>query len=289
MNKFIDNKRTSYLELAKMFYDLFSNPSTREEFYTEVVENASSVDNTDLPSALRFLMNTLRLCNNPPNQSCLLLFGIDEVHLLFEQRKEDVGSNYTIFSRLKSIISELVVESLCVVLLSTAGTVSELAPSPDVAPSIRERDDERILPTPFTQLPFDVDIVSDPLVPGKETLSSVGVLSFAAKFGRPMFVILLFIVYSCLSSLKVLCVVQVSPGPGCWGRRHCQRHDDHHPREALWYPLAAEQASCHGSIVFRRTLSTSSSRSISCILPCPKIRRRPGSLSSSHVVLCATR
>ena len=79
-------------------------------------------------------------------------------------------------------------EPFCVVFLSTAGTVSELAPSQDVAPSIRERSDELELPSPFTELPFDVDLISEPLVPGKESIRSVGSLKFTVQFGRPMYV-----------------------------------------------------------------------------------------------------
>jgi hypothetical protein len=51
---------------------------------------------------------------------------------------------------------------------------------------MRERSDERILPAPFTELPFDVYAIAEPLIPGQETLDSVGSLKFTAKFGRPL-------------------------------------------------------------------------------------------------------
>jgi hypothetical protein len=113
---------------------------------------------------------------------------MDEVHVLFQRRYVDGQSEHTLYSRLKSVLSEIRTEPFCVVFLSTAGTVSELAPSQDVAPSIRERSDELELPSPFTELPFDVDLISEPLVPGKESIRSVGSLQFTVKFGRPMYV-----------------------------------------------------------------------------------------------------
>lgn len=112
---------------------------------------------------------------------------MDEVHVLFERRTMERQSEHTLYSRLKSVLSEMRTEPFCVVFLSTAGTVSELAPQ-DVAPSMRERSDELELPSPFTELPFDVDLISEPLIPGKESIRSVGSLKFTVQFGRPMYV-----------------------------------------------------------------------------------------------------
>jgi hypothetical protein len=53
---------------------------------------------------------------------------------------------------------------------------------------MRERADDRNLPVPFTELPFDVHIIADPLRPGRFDLKSVGTLEFTAKFGRPLWV-----------------------------------------------------------------------------------------------------
>ena len=185
---FIGNRNLTYEALAGMFYNLFSDPPQREDFYKKVVKNATSVDKRSFLLAVRSLKDALLLCKRPRQDNCLLHIGLDEVHLLFQQRKEDVGSNHTLFSRLKSVLSEVVEEPLCTVFLSTAGTVSELAPAQDVAPSIRERDDERILPAPFTELPFDVDLISEPLLPGNVKLTSVGSIEFTARFGRPLYV-----------------------------------------------------------------------------------------------------
>lgn len=70
--------------------------------------------------------------------------------------------------------------------MSTASHISRIAPSKKTAPSLREREEAILLPTPFTELPFDVDLIANPLVPGGETLESVGSLEFTAKFGRPL-------------------------------------------------------------------------------------------------------
>jgi len=112
---------------------------------------------------------------------------MDEIHVLYNHRIADAGSNYTLYSRVKSVVSELVDEELCAIFLSTMSSVSKLAPSKELAPSLREREDERFLPAPFTELPFDAHIIAEPLVPGQATLSSVGSLEFTAKFGRPWF------------------------------------------------------------------------------------------------------
>jgi hypothetical protein len=108
---------------------------------------------------------------------------MDEVHVLYDRRVADIGSNYTLYSCLKSVLSEVVAEKLCTVFLSTASSVSKLAPSKELAPSLREREDEHILPALFTELPFDVHIIAEPLVPRQATLSSIGSLEFMAKFG----------------------------------------------------------------------------------------------------------
>jgi hypothetical protein len=110
---------------------------------------------------------------------------MDEVHVLYDQRIADGGSNYTLYSRLKSVLSEVVAEALCTIFLSTVSNVSKLPPSKELAPSLRDREYERFLPAPFTELPFDAHIIAEPLVPGQATLSSVGSLEFTAKFGRP--------------------------------------------------------------------------------------------------------
>jgi hypothetical protein len=65
--------------------------------------------------------------------------------------------------------------------MSTASHIS-LAPSKKTAP----RAEEILLPAPFTELSFDIDLIANPLAPGRQTLQSVGSLEFTAKFGRPL-------------------------------------------------------------------------------------------------------
>jgi hypothetical protein len=72
--------------------------------------------------------------------------------------------------------------------MSTVSDVASIAPSHETTPSLREQHRDRILPAPFTELPFDVYVITNPLVPGKENLDSVGTFEFTAKFGRPLYV-----------------------------------------------------------------------------------------------------
>jgi hypothetical protein len=84
------------------------------------------------------------------------------------------------------VLNEGVKYDFAIISLSTASHLPSLAPSKDIAPSMRERGDERILLAPFTELPFDVYVAAEPLTPGQATLTSVGSLEFTAKFGRPL-------------------------------------------------------------------------------------------------------
>ena len=88
--------------------------------------------------------------------------------------------------RALEIGAKRVSHDLGVVSLSTTIHLSSLAPPKAAAPSMREKADGRILPAPFTELPFDVYIIKEPLAPGQETVTSVGSLKFTAKFGRPL-------------------------------------------------------------------------------------------------------
>jgi hypothetical protein len=111
---------------------------------------------------------------------------MDEIHVLFNLRGRDIGPPHTLYSRLKSVLSEGISADLCVIFMSTATSIGKLAPSREVVSSMHEWDAERNLPVPFTELPFDVHIIADPLLPGRESLDSVGTLAFTAKFGRPL-------------------------------------------------------------------------------------------------------
>jgi hypothetical protein len=71
---------------------------------------------------------------------------------------------------------------------------------------LREQAEKHIIPPPFTELPFDVHIIEDPLVPGKETVASVGSFEFASKFGCTMYVHLSWDGRDFLTSIsQVLC------------------------------------------------------------------------------------
>jgi hypothetical protein len=122
----------------------------------------------------------------PAATTCPILVSVDEVHVLYTHRGVDSGSDYTLYSRLRSILNEGVSYDFAFISLSTASHVSSLAPSKDLVPSMREKNNELTLPAPFTELPFDVYVTAKPLAPGQATLTSVGSLEFTAKFGRPL-------------------------------------------------------------------------------------------------------
>lgn len=175
---------TSYSCMAKTFYDFFSDTLQRNDFYCDVITNVQS---TDVWKSFEMLHDSLKKrCSDWPAESCPLLISIDEVHTLYTHRPQDTGSDYTLYSRMKSVFSKGVSQNLAVICLDTANHISKLAPSKSVAASFRERDDERFLPAPFTELPFDAYILADPLSPGQANLETVGSLEFTAKFGRPL-------------------------------------------------------------------------------------------------------
>ena len=78
---------------------------------------------------------------------------------------------------------------------------------------MRERDDEHFFPAPFTELPFDVHIVSEPLVSGMVEMASVGFLQFMAKFGWPLYVDLVYTLSQFDIIWQVLCYLFVSQSP----------------------------------------------------------------------------
>jgi hypothetical protein len=53
--------------------------------------------------------------------------------------------------------------------MSTLGDVASIAPSRETTPSLLEQHRDRILSAPFTELPFDVYVITEPLVPAKRT------------------------------------------------------------------------------------------------------------------------
>ena len=177
-----------YAGIATAFYEFFHDPSQRDGFYAEVVAHSKSLPNGhDVWQSFDEFENLLKQrCSNWTTRICPILISMDEIHVLFNPRGHETQQPYTLYSRLKSVLSEALTKDLCTIFLSTTTRLAKLPPSKDVAPSIRERDDERILPVPFTELPFDVHIISEPLAPGRESLTSVGTLAFTARFGRPL-------------------------------------------------------------------------------------------------------
>ena len=176
-----------YKDLVGAFYKFFADPLQRKSFYEVVVKNAPSGLDEDPWKAFKCLHKYLKdHCADWPSAICPFLILIDEVHTLYTPRELDIGSDYTLYSRLKSVLYEGVRYPLAVISLSTAIHVPGVAPSKEVTPSLREKEDGRILPAPFTELPFDAHIIAEPLAPSQATLTSVGSLEFTAKFGRPL-------------------------------------------------------------------------------------------------------
>jgi hypothetical protein len=186
---FPGRKKVSYARMAMVFYDFFANPSHRNDFYENVVTNARKGPYIPLWDSFKELKNYLEgRCSKWPFTTtfCPILFAIDEVHFLYTHRRVDSGSDYTLYSRLRSVLNEGILHDFAFISLSTASHVSSLAPAKELTPSFRDRDNERILPAPFTELPFDVHVTAKPLAPDQATLTSVGSLEFTAKFGRPL-------------------------------------------------------------------------------------------------------
>jgi hypothetical protein len=170
--------------MAQEFYNFFKDSSQRAKFYKTVLDSIPHITTTDLTKSFKILEDYLKqCCSDWPNTACPILLSMDEIHVLFEFRRYD---EYSLYSCLKSVLSDAVSSSFCVIFLSTAIDIPKLTPSKEVAPSIRERYADGILPTPFTELPFDVYIIADPLAPGQADLTTVGSLEFTAKFGRPL-------------------------------------------------------------------------------------------------------
>lgn len=183
-----NNGLYDYAYMVKAFYDLFADPSQRNVFYENVIVNAKKGPYINVWASLDNLQGSLvKLCSKWPEASiCPFVISIDEVHVLYTHREADIESNHTIYSRFKSVLNEGVKHHFVVITLSTASHVPSFAPAKGSTLSLQEQDKERILPAPFTELPFDVYIIAKPLVAGTETLASVGTQEFTARFGRPV-------------------------------------------------------------------------------------------------------
>jgi hypothetical protein len=186
---FPNNKLYDYTYMVKAFYDLFADLSQRSSFYESVISNAKKGPHLNVWTSFdNFKSSLMRQCLKWPAATiCPLLVSVDEVHVLYTHREVDFGSDHTLYSCFKSVLNEGVNHDFAVISLSTEShDVPSLAPAKVFTPSLCERGKERILPAPFTELPFDVYIIAKPLIADAETLTSVGTLEFTARFGRPL-------------------------------------------------------------------------------------------------------
>jgi hypothetical protein len=191
-------RKAPYPVLAKSVYNHFQDEQKRNSLYGHVVRAAQAKGTAtaaEISDAMKRLKRALaKCCSNWDEESyCPIILSMDEVHILYTARGFDTGS-CTVFSLWRSVLSELVTLPFCVLALSTVSRVVKLAPPKSIADSLREQTEDFDTPVPFTELPFDVYIVANPLTPGTKTIYSVG--SF--EFGRPMYV------HSALASYKLI-------------------------------------------------------------------------------------
>ena len=197
----MDNKKMGYSDLTQAFFSLFDNEEQRNSFYDKVVVMANPTeDPAILQNAASNLQTTLNdHYKDAPSKGYSFIMALDEVHVLYEPRPQDFGTTHNLFSLLKSVLSDIVGWNFCVVALSTTTSITAIAPSKEVAPSLRERTAKMNPPAPFTELPFDAFLINEPLQDNMVTMSSVGTLKFTAKFGRPLLVAITpFFIYAYL-------------------------------------------------------------------------------------------
>jgi hypothetical protein len=172
--------------MAAAFYSFFGHPQNRSEFYDRVVGGAKTTDADVGGSFLGFMERLKGRCSKWPTNSCPILVSLDEVHVLYTPREEDGEAQHSLYSLFQSVLSEVVKCDFGVICMSTASHIGSLAPLKETAPSFRERNPEVSLPAPFTELPFDVGLIANPLACDQQNLSSVGSLKFTVRFGRPL-------------------------------------------------------------------------------------------------------
>lgn len=182
--------KVSYKKMAEAFHNLFVDPSRRTAFYEGLVAKAKENQSTTPWKSFAKLQGYLKKnCSDWPKKTfCSILLSIDEAHGLYTHRKKDTGSDFTLYSRLKSVLCEGINYNFAVISLSTMSHIPSLAPSKDVAASMREKASSHILPAPFTELPFDAYLHANPLIPDQLGLGSVGTVELTSKFGRPLYV-----------------------------------------------------------------------------------------------------
>ena len=141
---FSASAKVSYACMAKTFYDFFSDPLERNDFYQEVTANAPGLNrrSTDVWESFRMLKNSLKeRCFDWPVTSCPLLMSVDEVHVLYTERSCDVESEHSLYSHFTSVLSEATSQDFCVLLLSTKIHVTKVAPPTGVPSSFHARND----------------------------------------------------------------------------------------------------------------------------------------------------
>jgi hypothetical protein len=186
----VDGELMTYSELVLRFFDLFDQEEERETFYKEVLQLCSQTGpnptTPTLQTEAKKLEDALKQrCKDIPAGYSFIM-AVDEVHVLYDPRPIDSKTDHNLFSRFKSVLSEITGYKFCTVVLSTATSINGLASSKKAAPSLRERISDMELPVQFTELPFDVFLIKEPLQEQKLNLTSVGTLEFTAKFGRPL-------------------------------------------------------------------------------------------------------
>ena len=116
----------SYDCMAKMFYNFFSDTLQRNDFYDGVIK---IIQSKDIWKSFKMIHNGLKnCCSDWPVESCALLILIDEVHALYTHCPEDTGSDYALYSCMKSVFSQVVSQNLTVICLDMANHVSKMAP-----------------------------------------------------------------------------------------------------------------------------------------------------------------
>jgi hypothetical protein len=153
--------------MVRTFYNFFNTPAQRHTFYLDVIAKSKLLVNEIISqNVLSYDFDALhkplvqRCSDWPATKTCPILISMDEIHVLFEQRAEDLQTPHTLYSRLKSVLSRAVSSPFCTIFLSTAINVTKLAPSKAVHPSmcVRALADDRSIP--FTEFAFDVHISS---------------------------------------------------------------------------------------------------------------------------------
>jgi hypothetical protein len=182
--------------MVQTFYDFFDTLARRHKFHLDVIAKSKLLLNEKVyQSVLSRDFDTLhdllkqRCTDWLGTTTCPILVSIDEIHVLFKPRAQDVGTPHTLYSHLKYVLSQATPSPFCTIFLSTAtNDVTKHTPSKSnvVPPGMHGRAIVYDIPVPFTELPFDVHIIADPLQPGRHGLESVGTLEFTAKFGRPL-------------------------------------------------------------------------------------------------------